>query len=173
MKKRIMLILGMILCLCFCACSGRENSEALSQETPQTNSSENETVSAETQAAKNAERKLKLTINGQEIGVTLYDTPAANALYNMLPLELTFEDYNGIEKISYLSEKLSTEGEPEGCNPAVGDLCLYAPWGNLSIFYKDFRYSNSLVLLGHIDGTDIDAIGGIEGDFSARLEVKE
>ncbi|MGN0679218.1 MAG: cyclophilin-like fold protein [Oscillospiraceae bacterium] len=48
-------------------------------------------------------------------------------------------------------------------------MCLYAPWGNLSIFYKDFRYSNSLILLGHID-SDMNTIGSMNEDFEARLE---
>ena len=54
----------------------------------------------------NKERKLKMIIEGQEIGITLY---------NMLPLELTFEDFNSVEKISYLEQSLTTEGEPDGC----------------------------------------------------------
>ena len=99
---------------------------------------------------KQTERKLKLTVDGREIVIELYDTPAANALYEMLPLELAFEDFNNIEKISYLQDALPTEGEPDGCDPDVGDFCLYAPWGNLSVFYKDFRYSNGLIKLGKI-----------------------
>jgi len=98
-----------------------------------------------------SERKLKLTVDGREIVIELYDTPAANALYEMLPLELSFEDFNNIEKISYLQDALPTEGEPDGCDPDVGDFCLYAPWGNLSVFYKDFRYSNGLIKLGKIE----------------------
>ncbi|MGN0167525.1 MAG: cyclophilin-like fold protein, partial [Acetatifactor sp.] len=78
--------------------------------------------------------------------------------------------FNGVEKISYLTEELPTEGEPDGCDPDVGDLCLYAPWGNLSVFYQDFRYSNSLILLGHID-SGMDVISGMNGDFSATLEA--
>lgn len=117
----------------------------------------------------NAERKLKMTVNGKEVAITLYDTPAANALYDMLPLDLTFEDFNGIEKISYLSQELPTEGEPDGCDPDVGDLCLYAPWGNLSIFYQDFRYSDSLIMLGHID-SGMDVISEMEENTSTVLE---
>ena len=120
----------------------------------------------------NEERKLKMTIDGQEISISLYDTPAANALYEMLPLELTFEDFNGVEKISYLPQELPTEGEPDGCDPDVGDFCLYAPWGNLSVFYQDFRYSDSLILLGHID-SGMELLSGQSGDFSATLEVAE
>ena len=118
---------------------------------------------------KNDERKVKMTIDGQEISVTLYDTPAADALYDMLPLELGFEDYNGVEKISYLSQTLPTTGEPDGYDPNVGDLCLYAPWGNLSVFYQDFRYSDGLILLGHID-SGMDLIAARDGEFSAALE---
>lgn len=87
-------------------------------------------VSAETNAENGAaDRKLRMLVDGQEMTITLYDTPAANALYEMLPLELTFEDYNKIEKISYLSQELPTKGEPDGCDSAVGDLCFYASWG--------------------------------------------
>ena len=117
-------------------------------------------------------RKLKMTVDGQEIPVTLYDTPAANALYEMLPLELSFEDFNGIEKISYLSQELPTEGEPDGCDPDVGDLCLYAPWGNLSVFYQDFRYSDNLILLGHVD-SGMELLAGQNEDFSVTLESAE
>ncbi len=118
----------------------------------------------------NEERKLKMTVDGQEISITLYDTPAANALYEMLPLELAFEDFNGIEKISYLPQELPTEGEPDGCEPGVGDFCLYAPWGNLSVFYQDFRYSDSLIMLGHID-SGMEFISGHNGNFAAALEA--
>ena len=117
-------------------------------------------------------RKLKLTVARQELSITLFDTPAANALYDMLPLELTFEDFNGVEKISYLTDELPTEGEPDGCDPDAGDFCLYAPWGNLSIFYQDFRYSDSLIKLGHID-SGMEIISSMNEDFSATLEKAE
>ena len=115
------------------------------------------------------ERKLRMIVDGQEIAITLYNTPAANALYDLLPLELTFENFNGIEKISYLSEELLTDGEPDGCDPDVGDLCLYAPWGNLSIFYQDFRYSESLIMLGHVD-SGMDIVSSMEENTAVVLE---
>lgn len=116
-----------------------------------------------------AERRLKLTVNGQEIIITLFDTPTANALYSALPMELNFSDFNGTEKIAYPPEELPTEGEPDGCDPNAGDLCLYAPWGNLCIFYKDFRYSQSLIKLGTVEsGKEI--LEKISGDFTAVLE---
>lgn len=118
------------------------------------------------------ERKLVLRLDGREIPVTLYDTPAANALYEMLPLELSFRDFNQVEKISNLPEQLPTEGEPSGCDPELGDLCLYAPWGNLSVFYRDFSYSSGLVLLGKLN-SDVETIAAQTADFSATLEIAD
>ena len=79
---------------------------------------------------------------------------------------MTFEDSNGIEKISYLSQKLPTEGEPDGCDPDVG---VYALWENLSIFYQNFQYSDSLIMLGHID-SGMDVISEMEDNTLAVLE---
>ena len=119
-------------------------------------------------SSESSERRLILSVEGHEIPIVLYDTPAADALYDMLPLELSFEDYNGIEKISYLPESIPTDGEPESCDPDVGSFCLYAPWGNLSIFYQDFRVSNGLIMLGHIE-SGIEILAGMSQDFTATL----
>lgn len=180
MKRALWIVLGILFCLCFSACGeqkGLAASESPAQMPSETQnntetlySKEEGTSSDKPEIAKGEEKKLKLIIEGQELDVTLYDTPAANALYTMLPLELTFEDYNETEKIAYINEKLPTEGEPDEFDPDVGDLCVYAPWGNLVIFYKDFRASKGLISLGHID-SDMEMIGSIEEDFSATLQI--
>lgn len=192
MKKGILLFLSVLLCFGLAACaeqkttpsvseqsSGQEQSDIQNSsevsENQSNNSQEPELSSSNTETLETpetGERKVKLTIDGQEFDVTLYDTPAANALYDMLPLELTFEDFNGIEKIAYMDNELPTEGEPNEFDPDVGDLCLYAPWGNLSIFYKDFRNSNGLISLGHID-SGMEVISNMQGDFSVTLSKDE
>ena len=43
------------------------------------------------------------------------------------------------------------------------------PWGNLSIFYQDFRYSDSLIMLGHID-SGMNVISEMEENTSTVLE---
>lgn len=128
-----------------------------------------ETVPDEMQTGNKA---VILTVNGQDIDILLYDTPAANSLYEMLPLELTFEDYNGTEKISYLSESFTTDGEPDSFDPNIGDFCLYAPWGNLSIFYQDFPDSIGLISLGRIE-EGMDVISAIKDDFTVSLKRVE
>ena len=192
MKKGILLYLSVLLCFGFAACAEQKTTPSVSEQRSgqeqldiqnrtevsenQSNSSqESEPSSGNTEmpeTPQKGERKVKLTIDGQEFDVTLYDTPAANALYELLPLELTFADFNGIEKIAYIEDELPTAGEPAAFDPGVGDLCLYAPWGNLSLFYKDFRNSNGLVSLGRLDA-GIEVIGGIQEDFSAVLERAE
>lgn len=192
MKKGVLIVLSVLLCFSLSACAVGQTTPPVSKQSSQqeqsdiqnsTEVSENESINSQEPESSSSntetpetpeagERKVKLTINGQEFDVTLYDTPAANALYDMLPLELTFEDFNGIEKIAYMDNELPTEGEPDVFDPDIGDLCLYAPWGNLSIFYKDFRNSNGLISLGHID-SGMDFIAEMNSDFSAALDRAE
>ncbi len=116
----------------------------------------------ETSAMENT-RKIRFSLDdGSEIIVQLNDNPAADALYEMLPLELSFEDFNRTEKIAYLPEELPGEGSPDSCDPDVGSLCYYIPWGNLCFFYQDFRQSSSLIPLGSVES-------GVE--FLGRLDL--
>ena len=123
----------------------------------------------ESEADETAERKIRMDVNGEEVIITLYDTPTASALYELLPMELDFSDYNNTEKIAYPNEKLPTEGEPDGCDPDVGDLCLYAPWGNLCVFYKGFGYSRSLIKLGRVE-SGMDVLSGMTENFTVTIE---
>ena len=94
--------------------------------------------------------RVRLTFAGGEVIVLLDDHPASREFYAWLPLRLTLEDYNATEKIGYLPEKLKTTGSPTSCDPEAGTFAYYAPWGNLAIFYRDFRHSDGLVPLGRI-----------------------
>lgn len=97
-------------------------------------------------------RRIRFSLDdGSEIIVQLNDNPAADALYEMLPLELSFEDFNSTEKIVYLTEEIPSAGSPDQCDPGVGSLCYYIPWGNLCFFYQDFRPSTSLIPLGQVE----------------------
>jgi hypothetical protein len=99
-----------------------------------------------------ASMKIRLHFDDQSLPATLEDTPAARDFFSLLPLTLTLEDYADTEKIAYLPRKLSTRAAPAGATPRVGDIAYYAPWGNLAIFHRDFRYSPGLVHLGRIEG---------------------
>ncbi len=113
--------------------------------------------------------KIRITASGKHLTATLEDSTAARDFLSLLPMTVTLEDYHKIEKISDLPRRLSTEGEPAGLDPEVGDITYYAPWGNLAIFYQDFGYASGLVRLRKIEE-------GIEllnrtGPFRVTIEV--
>ena len=85
--------------------------------------------------------RIKLTINNEEIYVKLDNNQTSQDFLSILPLTLEAEDYNNTEKIATLPKELTTQGSPSGYTPKTGDFAYYAPWGNLSIFYNDFRLS--------------------------------
>ena len=102
-----------------------------------------------------APKRVKFTWSGGEAVAELNDNAAAESLWAMLPLTLDFEDFNGTERIAYTDEKISTEGAPASFTPNAGDITLYAPWGNIAVFYRPFRESRGLVPLGRfIEGAD-------------------
>lgn len=112
--------------------------------------SQQDTEEREEQQNMDGKRTIRIVMDSGEILVELDDHPGAQALYDLLPLELSFEDYNSTEKIAYLDDELATDDSPDNCDPEVGDLCYYIPWGNLCLFYQDFRHSESLVPLGTV-----------------------
>lgn len=194
MKKVILIIVLLIIIAVIVAgivyFNSRENanieSNNLSQETMQndttnnvtdnvvndnntTNVNEIQNLQNEGEEVEMENARIKLTVNGNEVFVRLDDNVASKEFLEMLPLTLTFEDFNSTEKIATLPGELSTEGLPSGYTPAIGDFSYYAPWGNVSVFYKDFRYSNSLYKLGTIEsGTEI--FENMNGDFEVTIE---
>lgn len=113
--------------------------------------------------------KVKLTFNNEEVIVNMYDNPTSRDFLSQLPLTITLEDYAETEKISYLSKKLSTEEAPSGSDPSIGDFTYYAPWGNLAIFYKDFGYSNGLIILGKIE-SGLENLETNKDKFTVHIE---
>lgn len=100
--------------------------------------------------------KIEIDIDGTTISAALDDNETARDFAALLPLSLTLEDYASTEKVSDLPKALSTKGAPSGTAAKAGDLTYYAPWGNLAIFYKDFRHAAGLIKFGTLDsGVDI------------------
>jgi hypothetical protein len=95
--------------------------------------------------------KICISMDGKEITATLSDNATSRDFASLLPLKLKFEDYGETEKIGYLPRKLVTDGAPPGSDPSAGDVSYYAPWGNLAIFRKDFRFSPGLIKLGEVE----------------------
>lgn len=115
--------------------------------------------------------KVRFLFDRHTVDATLYDNPSARDFASMLPLDLKIEDYSTNEKIAYLPRKLTEEGSGPFGNEQPGDVCYYAPWGDVILFYAAYRYSSGLIRLGRVDG-------GIEpmltrGTFPLRIERSE
>ncbi|MFR1639089.1 MAG: cyclophilin-like fold protein [Eggerthellaceae bacterium] len=156
-KSTALGLLALGLSATLCACSGAAEvtlpdsgastadppASAASDDRPQASSGEGDSPSADS-----APRIVRATFADRAVLIELADNPTADDLYSRLPFELRFSDYNNTEKIAYPVEPFDLEGSPDACDPEPGDLALYAPWGNVSLFYEDFRYSEGLVPMG-------------------------
>lgn len=112
--------------------------------------------------------KLRMSFEGGEVSVRLFDTPASRELVAMLPLTLSFEDYAKTEKIAYLPQKLSSGVSPS--NLPAGDFAYYSPWGNLAIFYRGYGQPNGLRILGKIEFGK-ETLAKLDRDFTATIAV--
>lgn len=104
----------------------------------------------------------------KDIVIKLADNAATQSLRSMLPAELEFKDFNNTEKIAYPPNKLNVNGAPKGHAPKAGDMCIYVPWGNICIFYHDYKFSSDLVYLGHVE-QGLDALSSQSNDFKVKL----
>jgi hypothetical protein len=115
-----------------------------------------------------APMRIRCRFEEEAFTVTLLDNPSARDFVTMLPLDLGIEDYSSNEKIAYLPRKLTEEGSGPFSNEAAGDLCYYAPWGNLAFFHGGYRYSSGLIRLGRLDGGPRPLLK--RGKFPLRIE---
>lgn len=151
MKKIFLLLSLLLMTFSLTACNAQV-------EPTQDNTTANTNVktTTETTSTSTQTKIIKLTTtNNQTIEIELNNSPATNDLYNQLPLSIDLEDYSTNEKIFYPPNKLNTESTPKA-TPKIGTLAYYEPWGDVVIFYDDFRANNDLYELGHvISGGDI------------------
>lgn len=174
MKKWIGLICSVLMVFSLTACSAQVNeSEKNVSENTSAAAAENETAAQEEaveQEGSNEKmnRQIKVTgANGETIVFELNNTPAAEGLYNQLPLTVEVENFSNNEKIFYPANELSTKDTPLA-RSGVGTLAYYAPWGNVVMFYRDFSSNSSLYRLGQ-------AVSGGEliGELSGTITVEK
>ncbi|MET4482200.1 cyclophilin-like fold protein [Bradyrhizobium sp. F1.13.3] len=111
---------------------------------------------------------IRCSFANQTFTATLMDDPSARDLLTMLPLDLVVEDFSTNEKIAYLPRKLIEEGGGPFSNEAAGDLCYYAPWGNLAFFHGSYKYSSGLIRIGRLDDGPQPLL--TRGKFALRFE---
>lgn len=113
--------------------------------------------------------RVRITMGESTFSLVLLDNSASRSLYEQLPLTLSFSDYNSTEKIAYPPEKLDASDAPNNCDPEVGTLAYYEPWGNLCFFYRDFRHSDGLIPLGQLE-SGVEYLADAQEDFTLTLK---
>lgn len=112
--------------------------------------------------------RIKLATADGDIIIKLENNSAAENLAAMLPLDLDFSDYNNTEKIAYPPEEIDVSDTAGGTAPGIGDLTIYAPWGNLALFYRDGNYSSDLLPIGSIE-IGVEYIPALDGKVHVEL----
>lgn len=114
---------------------------------------------------------LRIQVGDRTFTARLEDTPAAQALADILPMTLNMEEMNGNEKYFFLPDTLPTDPEQPGSITA-GDLMLYGD-NCLVLFYESFQSPYSYTRLGAV--TDVsglaDALGS--GSVPVRFDLNE
>jgi hypothetical protein len=113
--------------------------------------------------------RIRFIFADQDFTATLENNPSARDLVSMLPLDLKITDYSTNEKIAYLPRKLTEDGSGRFGNETVGDLCYYAPWGNLAMFHGPYHWSRGLIRLGRLDQEAKPLL--VRGEHPLRVEI--
>ncbi|MGO4275583.1 cyclophilin-like fold protein, partial [Paenibacillus sp. TAF58] len=159
MKKVISLLLALVVAFSLAACSDKDASNSKRDDNATNNRASNQagtTSETDNRAAQpsssptvdnigSKDERIKLTFDNEEFIVKMYDNPTSRDFLTRLPLTLTFKEFSGFEKMSILDNGLSTEDAPSGSDPEVGDLGYFAPWKDVNMYYKDWKYSSGLV----------------------------
>ncbi len=112
--------------------------------------------STQTPEASVSETSITVTVEDTTITANLHASAATSALLAQLPLELTFEDFGGQEKIATLPAPLALDGMPSGGSAEPGTIGYYAPDQALVLYYDTVGYYSGIIPLGTFD--DVAAV---------------
>ncbi len=96
-------------------------------------------------------KKISMNINGEEVIISLDDTPAANSFYDMLPIDVNFKNFNSEEKMPSVEEVLKNADKPEAPSFDIGDFGLSEEDGSLSVLIKYGEQANIFNKLGTVE----------------------
>ncbi|WP_291046867.1 cyclophilin-like fold protein [Herbiconiux sp.] len=99
---------------------------------------------------------IRITVNGTTVDGVLQSSAASASLLAQLPLELSFEDFGGQEKIARLPEPLVLDGLPTGGGAEPGTIGYYAPDQALVLYYEAVGHYEGIIPLGHFD--EVEAV---------------
>lgn len=177
MKKRIALLCTAALVFSLSACGQTEQTQNESEAEVQTesqNESQTDTPSEAPADAANGELAMSdmvIRITSQEYTATfqMYDTAAAEELYEQLPLELELSNFADAQWMFYPPEELNVTDEEIYRDGKKGELSYYEPWGDVFMLYEDFQSGDNMHRLG-VCLSGIDEIEHMSGNVSIEKE---
>ncbi|MDR2790782.1 MAG: hypothetical protein LBB59_07390 [Campylobacteraceae bacterium] len=116
-----------------------------------------------------ADAKIKMTFDGGEVIILLANNHSAADLLSLLPLNLSVGDFNNAEKILMPPRTLAGAKSAADYDPNIGDAALYAPCGNLAIYYRDAPYSDGLLYLGKVE-SGLEALSKVSSNAKIFIE---
>ena len=133
-------------------------------ESMSSNSASSRTAPASKPPSASGVTPIRVTVGDQTFTAELYDNPTAHDLADQLPLTLTMNDLNRLEKTGPLPRALTTDGVPRGSDPDINEIGYYAPGRDLVLYYGDVGYYTGIIRIGRFDeaiGTIADAPDGV------------
>lgn len=100
---------------------------------------------------------IELQIDGGSGTGILYDNPVADQIAGLLPLDLRFRHFNGVETLATLASPLRMAGVPQADAPDPGEIGYYAPGNTLVLYYGSPGRWPGLVRVGRFD-FDLEAL---------------
>jgi hypothetical protein len=98
-----------------------------------------------------SETNITITVDDTTVMGVLQASAATTSLLAQLPLELSFEDFGGQEKVAALPAPLALDGMPSGGSAEPGTIGYYAPDQALVLYYDTVGYYNGIIPLGTFD----------------------
>ena len=113
--------------------------------------------------------RIRVTVGDEVFSAELYDNPTARDLADLLPVTVTMDDHNGLEKTGPLPRALTTDGAPAGAAPGANQIGYYAPGRDLVLYYGDTGYFDGIIRIGRFDDS-IDSIADQPDGLTVTVE---
>lgn len=116
--------------------------------------------------------KIKLSFDNKEVIILIYDNEVSKQLLQLLPNNFKFRDFANQEKITDFEKPLNLKDAKRGMIATAGKMFIYAPWGNMGIFYKDVdnKIDKNLIPLGEVV-SGLEFLSSQKSDFEAKIEI--
>ena len=115
---------------------------------------------------------IRFTTPDSSFDGTLLTHPVATELATLLPLDLTFTDFNDVEKVAPLGRALTLAGVPSADEPSPGEIGYYAPTRSLVLYYGRVGRWPGLVRVGRFD-LDLDELRALPDGIRIQVALRD